>query len=145
MPNILIVYGSTTGNTEMVAEQLAKQLETYSPKMQDITDTKPEDLQQYEVIIAGASTWDDGLLQTDFRDFAEGLTVNLAGKKMAVFGLGDSNYPEFCKAADILKQTFTSLGAELLVEPLKIDGFPDEEENEQKLNQWGEQVKSALA
>jgi flavodoxin I len=145
MPNILIVYGSTTGNTEMVAEQISNQLSDHNPKMQDVTDTTPEELTQYDVIIAGASTWDDGLLQTDFRDFVEGLTVDLNSKKVAAFGLGDSNYPNFCKSAEILQETFTKLGTQSIVEPLKIDGFPDEEKNEQKVEQWCEQIKSQLS
>ena len=144
MSNILIVYGSTTGNTEMVAEQISNHLSQHSPKMQDVTDITPEELAQYEVIIAGASTWDDGLLQTDFRDFIENLTVDLNGKKLIVFGLGDTNYPDFCKSAEILHETFTKLGAQSIVEPLKIDGFPDEEENEQKIEQWCEQIKTQL-
>lgn len=144
MSNILIVYGSTTGNTEMVAEQISNKLEEHSPKMQDVTDTTPEELAQYDTIIVGSSTWDDGLLQTDFRDFVDGLNVDLNGKKLAAFGLGDTNYPEFCKAAEILQETFTKLGAQSMIEPLKIDGFPDETENEQKIDQWCEQIKTQL-
>ncbi len=144
MAKILIVYGSTTGNTEMVAEQIGDSLEQYKPKLQDVTDTKPEDLTQADVLILGSSTWDDGLLQTDFREFAKDLKIDLSGKKLALFGLGDTNYPEFCAAAHTLEEIFTKLGGELLVETMKIDGFPDEDANQQKIDQWCEQVKSAI-
>lgn len=144
MSNILIIYGSTTGNTEIAAEQISNHLSALSPKMQDVTDTSPEELTEYDVIIAGSSTWDDGLLQTDFRDFVENLKIDLTGKKIAAFGLGDTNYPEFCKSAGILQDTFAKLGCQAIVEPLKIDGFPDEQENEQKIEQWCAQIKNQL-
>jgi flavodoxin I len=144
MANILIAYGSTTGNTEMVAEQIEGLLEAYNPKLQDITSCSPEDLTAYDILILGASTWDDGLLQSDFRDFVKDLKIDLSGKKLAIFGLGDTSYPEFCESANILEEIFTKLGGELLVETLKIDGFPDDSENVEKIEQWCEQIKSQL-
>jgi flavodoxin I len=136
MSKILIVYGSTTGNTEMVAEQIMDSLKNHEVSLQDAADTSPEDLTKYDVLVLGSSTWDDGLLQQDFRDFVEGLEIDLTDKKLAIFGLGDSNYPDFCEAADILEKIFTKLGGETIVATLKIDGFPDEEENEQKIEAW---------
>ncbi|HQM15680.1 MAG TPA: flavodoxin domain-containing protein [Candidatus Woesebacteria bacterium] len=144
MAKLLIIYGSTTGNTEMVAEQVADQLDAHNPVLQDIADTQPKDLSNYDAIIMGSSTWDDGLLQTDFRDFAENLNVDLSGKKIAVFGLGDSSYPDFCEAASLLEELVAKNKGELLVEPLKIDGFPDEEENESKIRAWCDSLVSKL-
>lgn len=144
MANILLVYGSTTGNTEMAAEQIAENLSAHQVEMQDVADTAPEDLEGAEVLILGSSTWDDGLLQQDFRDFAENLSVDLSGKKVAVFGLGDSNYPDFCEAATILEKKVAELGGQLMIEPLRVDGFPDEAENEDKINQWSEELGQAL-
>jgi flavodoxin I len=109
-----------------------------------VADTNPEDLTKYDVLVLGSSTWDDGLLQQDFRDFVEGLEVDLTGKKLAIFGLGDSNYPDFCEAADILEETFTKLGGKTIVATLKIDGFPDEEENEQKIKAWCQELSQKI-
>ena len=144
MAKTLIVYGSTTGNTEMVAEQIMEHLEAHNPVMQDVADTNPEDFQNYEVIIIGSSTWDDGLLQTDFREFAEDLDIDLSDKKVAVFGLGDASYPAFCEAASILEELVGKLNGELLIEPLKIDGFPDEEENEEKVKIWCSNIRKKI-
>lgn len=144
MAKTLVVYGSTTGNTEMVAEQITELMEEQEPTLQDAADTSPEDLKAHEIIIMGASTWDDGLLQADFRDFVENLDVDLSGKKVAVFGLGDSSYPAFCEAAGILEDVVGKLSGELVVESLKIDGFPDEEENEEKVKTWVENLKKKL-
>ncbi len=144
MSKILIVYGSTTGNTEMVAEEIMDSLKDHEVSLQDVADTSPEDLTEYDVLVLGSSTWDDGLLQQDFRDFVEGLEADLAGKKLAIFGLGDSNYPDFCEAADILEGTFTKLGGKTIVTTLKIDGFPDEEENEQKIEAWSKELSQKI-
>lgn len=144
MAKILIVYGSTTGNTEMVAEQIMDHLEAHNPVMQDVADTQSEDLEKYDAIIMGSSTWDDGLLQTDFREFAKNLSADLSNKKIAVFGLGDSSYPDFCEAASLLEELVAKQGGELIIESLKIDGFPDEEENEEKIKVWSETIASKL-
>lgn len=144
MAKTLIVYGSTTGNTEMVAETILEHLEDHDVTLQDVADTNPEELNDYENLVLGSSTWDDGLLQQDFRDFVEGLDLDLSGKKLAIFGLGDSNYPEFCTAPEILEETFTNLGGETIVPHLRIDGFPDEEENEQKIEAWAEKLAKQL-
>lgn len=145
MSKVLIVYGSTTGNTEMVAEQLMDCLADADPVLQDIADTKPEDLTEYDFLVIGSSTWDDGLLQQDFRDFVgDGLDIDLSGKKMAIFGLGDTMYPDFCESANILEESFTDLGGKIVVDSMRIDGFPDEPENEEKVEAWCEQVKAQL-
>lgn len=144
MTSVLVAYGSTTGNTEMVAEQVVDCLEGLEPKLEDIADVNSADLTSYDILILGSSTWDDGLLQADFREFAENLDVDLSGKKVAVFGLGDSSYPDFCEAANILEEVVTKLGAELLVESLKIDGFPDEEQNEEKVKAWCKKIQAKL-
>ncbi len=144
MAKMLIVYGSTTGNTEMVAEQIMENLEEHSPTLQDVADTSPADFEDYDVIIMGSSTWDDGLLQADFRDFVEEIDADLSGKKIAVFGLGDSSYPAFCEAAGLLEEVIGKLNGELMIESLKVDGFPDEEENEEKIKVWTENIKKKL-
>lgn len=144
MANILIIYGSTTGNTEMVAETIKEQLTSHNPVLQDVSDTSPEDLTEYDVLVLGSSTWDDGLLQQDFRDFVEKLDIDLSGKKLAIFGLGDKNYPDFCKAAPILESAFIKLGGKTIIETMKIDGFPDEAENEDKIKQWCADLQTKL-
>ena len=144
MAKTIVIYGSTTGNTEMVAEQIVEHLEDHEISMQDVADTEANDLLEYDLIIMGASTWDDGLLQADFREFAENTEIDLSGKKVAVFGLGDNSYPAFCESAALLEEFVNKLGGELIVEPLKIDGFPDEEENEEKVGIWCANIAAKL-
>lgn len=145
---ILILYGSTTGNAEMVAEQIQDNLADHETDLMDVAEASVDVLNDYEAIVAGSSTWDDGLLQQDFRDFAEDLkeaSPDMSDKKVTVFGLGDSNYPDFCEAANLLEELFSKFGSTKVGETLKIDGFPDEEENEQKIDDWSEAVAKKLS
>lgn len=89
MASIGIFYGSTTGSTQTVAEQLANALG--GADLHDVATTKvsPAD---YEMVILGASTWGAGDLQDDMAAFlATVRACDLAGKTAAVFGLGDQS------------------------------------------------------
>lgn len=52
---------------------------------------------------------------------------NLGGKKVAVFGCGDSDaFPDsFCRAVDIIAQKARACGPEIIAGPFKIDGDVD--------------------
>ena len=53
----------------------------------------PEDLLEYEGILIGTHTWDDGEIPDEFMVFYEELDqFDLSGKKAGVFGSGDSFY-----------------------------------------------------
>jgi len=69
------------------------------------------------VLVLGASTWDDGLLQQDFRDFVENLDADLSGKKLAIFGLGDKIIQIFVKQLQFLKQHSPSSVVKKLLKP----------------------------
>ena len=51
---------------------------------------------QYDTLLLGSSTWGSGDLQDDWYDFLDALKAqDLAGKKIALFGCGDSDgYPD---------------------------------------------------
>jgi sulfite reductase alpha subunit-like flavoprotein len=54
--------------------------------------------------------------------------ANLSGKKVAVFGCGDSSYTHFCGAVDVIEEKAAQLGANVVMASLKIDGDPDKDE-----------------
>ena len=57
-------------------------------------------------------------------------SINLTGKKAAVFGSCDSAYPNFGAAVDILMEKLRERGAEVYPKGLKVDNTPDIEEEE---------------
>jgi flavodoxin I len=83
-----IFYGSSTGNTESVAKEIAKNL-----GIQEVFDIAKEGaakIEQYEKIILGTSTWGSGDLQDDWDDeWATFKEIDFKGKTVALFGLGD--------------------------------------------------------
>ena len=58
--------------------------------MFNIKDTPLSDIEQYDVVLLGISTWDFGELQEDWESHWNDIgTVNFTNKQAAIFGLGD--------------------------------------------------------
>jgi len=96
MASIGIFYGSSTGNTEDAAKRIAQAFGAGEAQVTDISSASADDILGFDRIIFGVSTWGTGDLQDDFEDFMATLEeMDLGGKKVAVFGLGDQeNYPD---------------------------------------------------
>lgn len=134
MKKATIIFGSTTGNTEIVADKIAENLAGYEVQVVYVTDAKDDALVQgADLVIYGCSTMGLGELQEDFLPYYENrmTAALLKGKDVAVFGLGDKeNYEDyFCWSADILSKKVKECGANLVCEPLKVDGEPDDNED----------------
>jgi flavodoxin short chain len=148
MAKALIVYGSTTGNTEMVAEQIGGHLLEKGTEVtvKNVTNTFPEDLSEnWDCVILGASTWGDSEIefQEDFEPFYENLDkVNLKNRKIALFGCGDSGYEHYCGAVDLLVEKMGELGAVIMNDPLRIDGEPDDSSSD--IKEWAAEVGDAI-
>ena len=85
-----LFYGSTTCYTEMVAEKLQQALEGFSVEIHNIKDVDLKQCEQFDILILGISTWDFGELQEDWESqWSDISAVNLDGKIIALFGLGD--------------------------------------------------------
>ncbi len=134
MSAILIVYGSTTGNTESVAERITSTLYKagHEVTLKNAADVAPAGLAEgFDLVLLGSSTWgdEDIELQDDFIPLYENLEeCGLAGKKVAVFGCGDSGYTHFCGAVDAIEEKAAQMGAAIVAGSLKIDGDPDMQE-----------------
>lgn len=125
MAKAILIFGSTTGNTEMLANSVEKGLKEGELEVvkKNVTDASVEELKDYDLILLGSSTWGDGELQDDFIDFYEKMKdIDLKGRKAAVFGPGDSSYDQFCKAVDLLAAELKECGAQIISQPLKVDG-----------------------
>jgi flavodoxin short chain len=148
MAKALIVYGSTTGNTEEMARMVTDQLDKagMETQLKDVTDTTPQNLSEdHDLVLLGCAAYgyDEIELQEDFSEFYDQLTdVELKGKKFAVFAPGDSSYEHFCGSVDLLENKMTELGGSKVVDGLKIDGEPGDYEEE--IDEWSQSVaKSA--
>jgi flavodoxin I len=105
MAKIGIFYGSTTGNTEKVADLIRLAFGNENADTYNVDVTELADIEKYSYLIFGVSTWGVSDLQDDFEDFMDILEqVDFSGKKVALFGLGDqSTYTDtFVDAMGIL-------------------------------------------
>ena len=117
MANIGIFYGSTTGNTEKVADLIRSAFGEENADVYNVDVTELADLNKYKYLIFGVSTWGVSDLQDDFEDFIELLEqVDFSGKKVALFGLGDqSTYTDtFVDAMGILYEWFKKKGVKIV-------------------------------
>ena len=147
MAKVILVYGSTMGNTEVLSEHVAAGLKQAGADVtvKNVTDAGVDELIDYDAIVFGCSTWGEGELQDDFIDFHDEMDGTfLEGKKAAVFGPGDSDgYPDtFCEAVDILEGKLENCGAVIVAESFKVDG--DVEPAFEDAEAWGLGVAEAL-
>jgi flavodoxin I len=135
MTKIILVFASMSGNTEMMAEAVAKGIREAGGEVTvvDIMEgPEATDLESYDGIVLGAYTWGDGDLPDDFLDFYDDMdSINLSGKKAAVFGSCDSAYQKYGAAVDILVEKLLERGAELYSQGLKMELTPDEEDQDE--------------
>jgi len=116
MAKIGIFYGSTEGNTEEVAEKIQEALGSDVADLYNVDSASAEDIEKYDIVIFGASTWEIGELQEDWETFIDVLDdIDFSGKKVGFFGLGDADgYPDtFVDAPGIIYERIADKGVEL--------------------------------
>ena len=84
MKKATIIFGSTTGNTEIVADQIAENMPGYTVEVVYVTDAKDDAaVQAADLVVYGCSTMGLGELQEDFIPYYENRMTPalLKGKK----------------------------------------------------------------
>lgn len=148
MKKALIIYGSTTGNTEDMAGMVKEELEQleFEAEVKDVTQAQVADLNaEHDLLLLGCPAYgDDEIeLQEDFADFYEKLNgLQLDGKPFAVFAPGDSTYEYFCGSVDMLEEKMGELGGKLVTDGLKIDGDPGDASGE--IADWTKSISALL-
>ncbi len=128
MKEVLVVYGTCSGNAELVAQAIAEGLSdanlNVSVKRSELV--KAEIVKDFRLIVLVCSTWNVGKLNDNYiqfdKDFRE---MNLKDHYVGIVGLGDSsNYDIFCGAADVMELSVERTSATQLGESLRVDGPP---------------------
>ena len=87
MSATIVIYGSSTGTCEAIAEKIASKLGCEALNVQDLT---ADIVNNNQNLILGTSTWGAGELQDDWYDGLKILqSADLSGKTIALFGCGD--------------------------------------------------------
>ena len=165
MSKIAIVYGSSTGATASVAEKIKEQLgdaELFNADSVSIEELKP-----FDFLIFGASTSGVGDLQDDWESLLPKVEkMDFAGKKLAIFGLGDSAsfstsfaggmYPIYKALKDkveivgsVSADEYTYDDSDAVIDGkfvgLALDEDNEYDETEGRINRWLDNMKSYLA
>ena len=118
MKKTIVIYGSSTGTCENIANDIAAKLGVEAINVSDMT---ADVVAENDNLIMGTSTWGAGEVQDDWYD---GLNViksaDLSGKTVAIFGCGDSSsYSDtFCGGMAEIYNAVKAKGA-------SITGFVD--------------------
>ena len=60
MNKATIIFGSTTGNTETVANMIAEHMPHYAVSLFYVTDATEQSVQEADLVLYGSSTWEIG-------------------------------------------------------------------------------------
>ncbi|MGV8827507.1 MAG: flavodoxin [Breznakibacter sp.] len=120
---IAVLYGSSLGNTQFVAEKI----HSFFPDalLASVSELNVGMLSSFDLIVLGTSTWGVGDMQDDFGTFVSKLLLSdLEGKTFALFGLGDQhNYPDtFCNGMGKLYHLLENMEVRF-VGQWPIDGY----------------------
>lgn len=135
MPSIDILVGTTSGNTEYLADQMQEQLQQagietrmhYEPDLEALLAARDSNSIWLGCIAShGAGDYGDSML-----DFAEQLAHSnptLDGLKYAVIAIGESCYDTYCAAGRDFDQRLQEAAAIPMIERLEIDMMNDDPE-----------------
>lgn len=114
--NIGLFYGSTTGNTERVADMLVDYFQEIV-HVDYIDNFSQTDIGKYNLIVFGIPTWNVGELESSWEEFFPSLDeIDFSDQLIAIFGLGDQvtySYT-FQDAMGILYKKLREKGAKMV-------------------------------
>ncbi|MCK4662833.1 MAG: flavodoxin [Bacteroidales bacterium] len=122
MDKIGLLFGPGGGNTEKVAKKIAKELGENNVEIIPVKSVDEKSIEKFDKIIFGVSTigkhtWDADHVNNDWDFFFPKLNkIDLSGKTIAIFGLGDHiTYDlHFCDAIGLLGDKVIERGGRLI-------------------------------
>lgn len=167
MSKIGIFFGSSSGTTEDIASRVASRFGVGADDVHNVASADAADMANYDVLLLGSSTWGMGDLQDDWADFLPNAAEqDLNGKKVALFGCGDSSsYSDtFCDSLATIKEELAGTGCTFigkvpsagynfdetrcqegdeLIGAL-IDEVNESGDTDERLDVWADAVKKAI-
>lgn len=164
MKKTIVVFGSSTGTCEGIANEIAGKLGVEAVNVQELDADK---IAENDNLLLGTSTWGVGEVQDDWYD---GLKVikgaDLSGKTVALFGCGDScSYSDsFCGGMAELYSAVKEAGAKVIGQVdaadytyddseavqdgkfvgLALDNDNEESKTAERIDAWIEAIKGEL-
>lgn len=164
MKKTIVVYGSSTGTCEGIANEIASKLGTEAISASKLSANI---IAENENLILGTSTWGSGEIQDDWYDGLKALKdSDISGKTIAIFGCGDSSsYSDtFCGGMAEIYNTakdggakvvgavdasdYTFDGSEAVIDGqfvgLALDNDNEEYKTAERIDKWIEAITPAL-
>ncbi|QPJ86377.1 flavodoxin [Sarcina sp. JB2] len=134
-----VIYWSQTGNTQKMAELIAKGIEEGGKKAElvELGNISVNDLNDEKVIILGSpASGTEELEETQVEPFVQSLEGKIQGKKVALFGSWGWGEGEYLTN---LEERIKSYGGEIVGESLSVMESP-EGEDEAKCVEFGKLI-----
>lgn len=164
MKKTIVVYGSSTGTCQEIAEQIAGKLNV---EAKDVANLTSDDIAENDNLLLGSSTWGAGELQDDWYDGLKTLkNADLSGKTIALFGCGDcESYGDtFCGAIGEIYEALKESGANFIGSVstdgytfddssavvdgqfigLALDNINEDDKTEARIDAWLESISAQL-
>lgn len=125
MKKTAIIYGSSTGTCQSIAESIANKLGVSGSDLLDIANVTASQIEGYDNLLLGTSTWGAGDMQDDWYSGIEKVkAANLTGKTVALFGCGDSqSYSDtFCDGMGEIYRELQGTGCNI-IGSVPTDGY----------------------
>ncbi|HBJ2620950.1 flavodoxin [Clostridium botulinum] len=134
-----IIYWSGTGNTEAMANLIAKGIEESGIKteMINISSANVDNLKDENIVVLGCpSMGDEELEGGEFLPFLENVQENLKNKKVILFGSYGWGDGQWMRSWE---EEMTASGVNVALEPLIVNYAPEGESEEQCI-QYGREI-----
>jgi flavodoxin I len=138
MSKTAIIYSFNTQKTGKTASQIVEAFGDTPPEKINAEELSETQFSSFDRLIMGVPTWFDGELPNYWDEFIPALEeLNLKGKRIALFGLGDQKgYPEnFLDGVGIMAEILEEQGA-ILVGLTSTEGYTFEQSRAVRGNQF---------
>tara|TARA_B100000902_G_scaffold180884_1_gene173820 strand:- start:1706 stop:2158 length:453 start_codon:yes stop_codon:yes gene_type:complete len=124
---IIIAFGTETGNAEMLAEDAANAASDFNleGRVCDMEDLSLEDLSSASRVMIVCSTWGEGdqpdNAQDLYDDVCDSADDSMSGVSFAVLALGDTAFDLFCESGKEWDRIFEEKGGTRVHERIDCD------------------------
>ena len=145
MNEVMVAYGTETGNSEGLAERLQQHLQAtgHSVKLLELDDVQLPSISQAKAFLVITSTYGEGDPPGNAELFYDALMaggVGLNGVAFSVCALGDSDYEHYCKCGRDIDAQLEALGGRRIAQRVECDAG-----DESPFELWLAQLQPQLA